>query len=189
MRIAVLGGGHGSHAAAADLSEQGHEVRMWRRDAGAFAQVLAARGITLVDYRGRREVALALATTDIGEAVRGAQLIVVPTPAFSQVDIARALAPHLVDDQVVLMPPGWFGGFVMARVACDAGNRARVACAETGTLPYLARKHGAAEVAITTRAPRLPTGVFPAFDAAARWRSSRRPIRRSIRSAMRCRAR
>lgn len=34
--------------------------------------------------------------------------------------------------------------------------------AETDTLPYLARKHGAAEVAITMRATRLPTGVFPA---------------------------
>lgn len=37
MRIAVLGGGHGCYAAAADLSEQGHEVRLWRRDAAALA--------------------------------------------------------------------------------------------------------------------------------------------------------
>ena len=166
MRIAVLGGGHGSHAAAADLSERGHEVRMWRRDVDAFAPVLAAQRVTLADFRGRREVALALATADIGQALRGAELIVVPTPAFSQVDIAHALAPHLVDGQVVLLPPGSFGSFVMARVVRDAGNRARVAFAETGTLPYLARKHGPAEVAITTRATRLPTGVFPAADSA-----------------------
>ncbi|MCL4747885.1 MAG: NAD/NADP octopine/nopaline dehydrogenase family protein [Burkholderiaceae bacterium] len=166
MRIAVLGGGHGSHAAAADLSERGHEVRMWRRDADAFAPVIASRTITLVDYRGRREVALALATTDIGQAVRGAELIVAPTPAFSQLDIARALAPHLADDQVVLLPPGSFGSYVMARVVRDAGSRARIAFAESGTLPYLARKHGPAEVAITTRATRLPTGVFPAADSA-----------------------
>jgi phytoene dehydrogenase-like protein len=26
MKIAILGGGHGCYAAAADLSEQGHEV-------------------------------------------------------------------------------------------------------------------------------------------------------------------
>lgn len=166
MRIAVLGGGHGSHAAAADLSERGHEVRMWRRDVDAFAPVLASQRITLSDFRGRREVALALATADIGQALRGAELIVVPTPAFSQFDIAHALAPHLVDGQVVLLPPGSFGSFVMARVVHDAGNRARVAFAETGTLPYLARKHGPAEVAITTRATRLPTGVFPAADSA-----------------------
>ena len=162
MRIAVLGGGHGCYAAAADLSEQGHEVRLWRRDAAALAPVIAARCIALKDHRGRREVALALATADIGAAVRGAELIVVPTPAFAQVDIARALAPHLSDGQVVFLPPGTFGSYVMARTARDAGSRAEVAFAETGTLPYLARKHGPAEVAITTRATRLPIGVFPA---------------------------
>ncbi|HEX5779587.1 MAG TPA: NAD/NADP octopine/nopaline dehydrogenase family protein, partial [Xanthobacteraceae bacterium] len=40
-------------------------------------------------------------------------------------------------------------------------NRADVAFAEAGTLPYLTRKHGPARIAITTRATRLPTGVFP----------------------------
>src|SRR5690606_34073572 len=113
------------------------------------------------DHRGRREVPLALATADIGAAVRGAELILVPTPAFSQEDIARALAPHLEDGQVVFLPPGTFGSYLMARTARASGSRADVAWAETGTLPYLARKHGPAEVAITTRATRLPTGVFP----------------------------
>lgn len=162
MHIAVLGGGHGCYAAAADLSEQGHEVRLWRRDAAALAPVVETRRIALRDFRGLRDVPLALATGDVGAAVRGAELVVVPTPAFSQLDIARALAPHLTDGQVVFLPPGTFGSYVMARAVREAGSRADVAFAETGTLPYLARKHGPAEVAITTRATRLPTGVFPA---------------------------
>ncbi|MCO5107932.1 MAG: NAD/NADP octopine/nopaline dehydrogenase family protein [Burkholderiaceae bacterium] len=162
MRIAVLGGGHGSYAAAADLSEQGHEVRLWRRDAAALAPVVATRSIVLRDFRGSRAVPLAQASADVGAVVRGAELLVVPTPAFAQLDIARALAPHLSDGQVVFLPPGTFGSFVMARAVREIGNRADVAFAETGTLPYLARKHGPAEVAITTRATRLPTGVFPA---------------------------
>ena len=40
MKIAVLGGGHGCYAAAADLAEAGHEVRLWRRDAAALAPVV-----------------------------------------------------------------------------------------------------------------------------------------------------
>jgi opine dehydrogenase len=44
MRIAVLGGGNGSHAAAADLSDLGHEVRFWRRDAAAFGELATTRG-------------------------------------------------------------------------------------------------------------------------------------------------
>jgi opine dehydrogenase len=162
MRIAILGGGHGAYAAAADLSEQGHEVRLWRRDAAALAPVMQSGQLMLKDYQGRREVGLAAATGDIGVAVRGAELIMVPTPAFSQIDIAHALTPHLADGQVVFLPPGTFGSYAMARALRDAGSQANVAFAETGTLPYLARKHGPAEVAITTRATRLPTGVFPA---------------------------
>ncbi len=162
MRIAVLGGGHGCYAAAADLSEQNHEVRLWRRDAAALAAISERREIRLKDIAGTRSVPIACVTADIGEAVRGASLILIPSPAIAQEDIARAMAPHLSDGQVVFLPPGTFGSVVMDRVVRAAGSRARVTWAETGTLPYLARKHGPDEVAITIRAVRLPTGVYPA---------------------------
>ncbi len=165
MKIAVLGGGHGCYAAAADLAEAGHEVRLWRRDAQALAPVLQSGSIILKDGGGSREVRIGLATPDIGEAVRGAQLLMIPSPAIAQADIARLLAPHLADGQVVFLPPGTFGSFVMARLAREAGSRARVLWAETGTLPYLARKHGEREVNVTIRAVRLPTGVYPARHA------------------------
>ncbi|MGN6460465.1 MAG: NAD/NADP octopine/nopaline dehydrogenase family protein, partial [Pseudolabrys sp.] len=53
------------------------------------------------------------------------------------------------------------GSMIFARAAHDAGNRATASFAETGTLPWLTRKHGPFEVAVTVRAKRLPTGVFP----------------------------
>ncbi len=162
MNIAVLGGGHGAYAAAADLAEQGHEVRLWRRDQAALEPVRAAGVIVLIDHRGARGVRLANATSDIGAALRGAELIVVALPATAQEDIARATAPHLATGQVVFLPPGSFGSYVMAEIARKAGSRAEVTYAETGTLPYLARKRGPDEVAITMRAARLPTGAYPA---------------------------
>ena len=162
MRIAVLGGGNGAYACAADLARLGHEVRLWRRDTGALASVLESGAIVLKDAEGERAVRIARASGDIGEALRGAGLVVVPAPAFAQPDIARAMAPHLADGQVVFLPPGTFGSVLMAKVAREAGSRAEVAFAETGTLPWLARKHGPSTVAITARATRLPTGVFPA---------------------------
>ncbi len=61
----------------------------------------------------------------------------------------------------MFLPPGTFGSYIFAKAARDAGNRATVAFAETGTLPWLARKHAPFEVAITIRAKRLPTGVLP----------------------------
>ena len=93
--------------------------------------------------------------------MRGAELILCPTPATAHADIARELAPHLSDGQVVFLPPGTFGSVLLAKAAHGCGNRAKVAFAETGTLPWLTRKHGPFESAITIRAKRLPTGVFP----------------------------
>ncbi|MGZ3440701.1 MAG: NAD/NADP octopine/nopaline dehydrogenase family protein [Polyangia bacterium] len=167
MKVAVLGGGHGCYAAAADLAEAGHEVRLWRRDAAALAAVADSRAIVLVDERGRREVPFGGASADIGAAIAGAELIVLPTPALAQADIARVMAPHLQDGQVVFLAPGTFGSFVMARIVREQGSRAEVAWAETGTLPYLARKLGAREVRVTIRAVRLPTGVYPARRSSA----------------------
>ena len=71
----------------------------------------------------------------------------------------------LTDGQVVFLPPGSFGSLIFARAAWEVGNAASVAFAETGTLPWLARKHGAHEVRISGRGKRLPTGVFPACRA------------------------
>ena len=162
MKIAVLGGGHGCYAAAADLAEAGHHVALWRRDAGALQPLVDAGSIVLKDAAGRREVAIGRATADIAQALDGARLVAIPSPATAQADIADAMAPHLRDGQVVFLAPGTFGSVVMAERVRAAGSHADVLWAETGTLPYLARKHGPREVAITVRAVRLPTGVYPA---------------------------
>jgi opine dehydrogenase len=166
LKIAVLGGGNGSFAAAGDFALQGHDVRLWRRDARLVGQHRAAGSrVAVKDSSGRHDVQLALVTADIAEAAREAELILCPAPAFAQQDIARVLAPHLRDGQVVFLPPATFGSVIFATVAREAGNRASVSFAETGTLPWLARKHGPHEVAITIRAKRLPVGVFPEKEA------------------------
>jgi len=162
MKIAVLGGGNGSLAAAGDLALAGHDVRLWRRDRAAIEAHKAAGGlITIKDFRGHHEARPELITSDIAEAVQIAELVLCPAPATAQPDIARVLARHLANGQVVFLTPGTFGSFLFAKTAWDAGNRAKVAFAETGTLPWLTRKHGPFEAAITIRAKRLPTGVFP----------------------------
>jgi len=157
VKIAVLGGGNGAYAAVADFTDKGHEVRFWRRNAQALSPT-----ITLKDASGERAVSRHTVFTDMGEAVRGAELVFMPDPAFTQADNAKRLAPHLADGQVVFLAPGSFGAYVMARIIRDAGNRADFSFAETGTLPWLTRKHGPTTAAITARATRLPSGVYPA---------------------------
>ncbi|CAB3638494.1 NAD/NADP-dependent octopine/nopaline dehydrogenase family protein [Achromobacter pestifer] len=166
MRISVIGGGHGCYAAAAELAENGHEVRWWRRDGTAFQGLRDAGALTVTDYRGTRRVPLGTGTGHLQltpalqDAVADAQVLVIPLPSTTHEALASELGPLLRDGQVVFLPPGTFGSYVFARAQKDAGNHAEVAYAETGTLPYLARKHGNT-VVISGYATRLPTGVFP----------------------------
>lgn len=167
MKVTVLGGGHGCYSAAASLAEQGHHVQLWRRDAAAFAALAERGALTIRDHAGPRDIATGTGAGqihpcgDLAEAVAGAELIVIPLPSHTHQDLASKLAPHLSDGQVVFLPPGTFGSYIFARAMARAGNHGEVAFAETGTLPYLARKHGPTEVVISGYATRLPTGVFP----------------------------
>src|SRR5262249_37663433 len=151
---------NGSFATAADLALAGHSIRLWRRAEGDLAAL--RHGISLVGD-GRQGVArLDLVTSDIGEAIDGVDVIIAPSPAPAQDDLAKRLGPLLTERQVVLLTPGSFGAYAMARDIARMGGRMPFAFAETGTLPYLTRKMGAAEARVAVRATNLPTGVFPA---------------------------
>lgn len=140
-------------------------MRFWRRDTQALQEFAKNPVITVKDGQGERDVTVAKVCPTIAEAVQGADLILIPSPAIAQLDIARQLAPVLEDGQVVYLPPGTFGSYIMAETVRQAGSTAEVTWAETGTLPWLVRKHGPSSVAITMRATRLPTGAYPAKRA------------------------
>jgi opine dehydrogenase len=162
LTIAVVGGGHGGYATAGDLAERGHRVRLWRRNASELELLAKEGGLTLLDAEGERWIRLDAVSPDLAKVLRGANLVIVPLPAPAHEDVARALAPHLEEGQVVFAPPGTFGSFVMARTVAQTRGALDVMWAEAGTLPYLARKRGPTKVAVTARATRLPSGVFPA---------------------------
>jgi opine dehydrogenase len=162
LKIAVLGGGNGAFAMAADLSLQGHEVRLWNRSLPTVEPLIKTRKIKVSGSLMTVEAELAHVTTEIAEAVKGADLLCSPLPAFAQLSVAEALGPHLTEGQVIFLPPGSFGTVLMADHFKKRSLWKNIALAETGTLPYLARKKGPDEIGIVVRACHLPTGVFPA---------------------------
>ena len=162
LRVAVLGGGNGGYAAAADLALAGHRVRLWRRGAREFEPVRATSRIRIDGDGFAGEAVLDRATTDLKEALDGAEVVLAPLPATAHEDLAARCAPHLTGHEVVLFTPGTLGTLVFARGVERAGGRVPFALAETGTLPYLARKVGPAAVKAPVKAANLPTGVFPA---------------------------
>lgn len=161
-KVAVLGGGNGSFAAAADFALQGCEVRMWSKFPEELKAIRETGTIKVSGPTLQGEAPIALITDDLGEAARGVEVILSILPAFTQMSIAESLAPSLEDGQVVYLPPGTFGSYVMYRHFRGMGCPKDIAVAETGTNPYLTRKIDAREVRIVVRACHLPTGVFPA---------------------------
>ncbi len=167
MKITVLGGGHGCYAAAVEMAEKNHEVIWWRRDTQALKRLAEAGKLKIKDYQGNRSVSVGFQNSqitlceDLQQAVQQAALIVIPLPATTHEDLARQIAPYLQEGQVVFLPPGTFGSYIFAQAMKEAENYAQVAFAETGTLPYLVRKHAADQIVVSGYATRLPTGVFP----------------------------
>jgi len=162
LNIAVLGGGNGGFATAADLALAGHIVRLWSRSAQALGPLADDPTITLAAEGRRGKTRLARATTELKEAVVGADVVIVSLPATSHDDLAKRLAPHVTARQIILLTPGTLGSYALARELGRAGATLPYAFAETGTLPYLTRKTGPAAVSAPVRAANLPLGVFPA---------------------------
>ena len=97
MKIAVLGGGNGSYAAAADFIKAGHEVSWWWRSFDDFSSRAKEEYSRLFNHTERQDLKIDHVTENIAKAVENAELIVCPTPAFAQLDIAELLAQHLHD--------------------------------------------------------------------------------------------
>lgn len=184
LKVAVVGGGNGSYAAAAHLAAGGHEVSMWPGDQAKHSSLFSARAIRM-DGLGKGTVGRpACVSSHIGQVVAAADVVIAVDPAFTQESRAGLLAPWLEDGQVVLLSPGSLGGYVFTRAYRAAGGRADIVCAEPGTLPYLVRRTSAAAVGasaagspategagvpavfLSGRTVRLPVGVFPARHTA-----------------------
>ncbi|HEY7540277.1 MAG TPA: NAD/NADP octopine/nopaline dehydrogenase family protein [Methylomirabilota bacterium] len=162
MNVAVLGASHGGFTLAADLALAGHAVRLWARSAPALGSLTKDPTITLAAEGRAGAARLARATTELGEALAGAEVLISAIPATGHDDLATSLAPHVNDRHIIVLTPGTLGSYAIARALGRAGARLPFALAETGTLPYLTRKTGPAAVSAPVRAANLPLGVFPA---------------------------
>ncbi len=165
--VAVLGAGHGGCAAAADLGRRGYGVRLHARSAERLAPLRARGGI---EARGVHQglVPVDLMTTDLAEAVRGADLVMLVVPSVAHEPYARALAPLLRDGQPIFLNPGHTGGGLhFLNALRRAGYRGEVRSCETVTLTYITRMEGPAAVNIYSYTTRLRFAALPGRDADA----------------------
>jgi len=168
-RYTVVGAGHGGKSMAAHLALLGFPVTLYNRTAANVAAIKGRGGIELESYDGgpRGFGRLERVTSDIGEAVEGAELIMIVLPSTAHADIARAVAPYLRDGQTLVLHPGRTGGALeVIKVLRDSGCRADVTVAEAETLIYASRSDGPAQARIFGIKEAVPLAALPATRTA-----------------------
>ncbi len=139
MKIAVVGAGNGGQAIAGYLGTQGYDVSLYDIDIEKIEELKKLGGIQLegcINGFGKIDCI----TTDIGEAVNGAKIVMVTTIANAHIEVAHSIAPYVVDEQVIILNPGrTCGALVFKQALLEAGCIARFYLAEAQTLVYACR--------------------------------------------------
>jgi opine dehydrogenase len=154
--VAVLGGGNGAHAVAADLSSRGFKVNLFSLFSKELQPLREQGGILLEDDQGERMVPIHRICSSMEEALAQAELAVVTVPAFAHEPYAMACLPHLKDGQVVVLNPGSTGGaLAFRRNLKEKGSHVKVSICETNTLTYICRLTRPGKVKVTVRTKTL----------------------------------
>ena len=164
-RFAVIGAGHGGKAMAAHLALMGFDTVLFNRTPERIAAVAARGGIDLTintsDAGGFAP--LASVTSDYGEALESADVVMIATPSTAHRDIAEQAAPYLRDGQIVVLNPGrTCGAIEFDTVLRAAGCQTDVTVAEAGTLIYASRSDGPAQARIFRIKEAVPLAALPA---------------------------
>jgi opine dehydrogenase len=159
--IAVLGAGNAGRALAGDLARLGADVALWNRTPDHVAEIAHGRRIELEGaVTGFGE--LRLVTSDIGEAITDAVLVMVCVPAFGHRDVARECAPYLRDgQQVVLNPARTFGALEFLHELRSQDCPAEVVVAEAATFIFASRSTGPAQSHIMRIKHAVPVAAIP----------------------------
>jgi opine dehydrogenase len=159
MRVAVLGAGNGGLASAFDFAQHGHEVTLFAPPehdenvvavdrAGGITSTGNLEGFTPVRYAGH----------DAGEAMAGAELVLLVGPAYATEPLARDAAPHLTEGVPVLVCPGSSAGAIaFKRAAGRELDDDLYVVGETSTLPYAVR---VTEPGVVNVFHKLTAGVY-----------------------------
>jgi glycerol-3-phosphate dehydrogenase (NAD(P)+) len=129
-RVAVIGAGSWGTSVSWMLGGKGTDVRLWAREA-EIAECVNAEHRNPLFMRDITLPSTVHATPEIGEALDGADAVVMVTPSVGVRETATAMRPHLGDDvPVVILSKGVENEtlLLMTEVLEDVlGNRARLA--------------------------------------------------------------
>lgn len=157
--IAVLGGGNGAHALAADLTNRGYLVNLYEMPEfkSNMTRVFETETVSSIGaIQGTFK--LNMVTDDIKKAIQDVKYIVILTPAFAHESYARLLKGVVTDKQVVVTIPGAFASLKIKKII---GNDPCPILVDANNLMYDARLVGPGKVNIL-ELDKIELGFLPA---------------------------
>ena len=144
-KYAILGAGGGGQVMAAHLTMMGYDVNLYEHPdyKHVIDPVLEQDGIYLTGVLGRYFARPHMVTTDIKEAVRDVDIIVMVVPAFAQPFFFEGLIPVLQDGQIIIIQPGYLGSLMLSGLLRER-NVKKVLVGEAQTMLYNSRNKGPA---------------------------------------------
>ena len=139
MKIAIIGAGNGGQAFAGFLSMAGYETSLYDIDVEKMDTLKKLGGIQL---EGKRNGfgKINCITSEIAEAVRGAEIIMVTTVANAHRAVAKTIAPFLEDGQIIVLNPGrTCGALVFKQTLKNEKCTKRIYLGEAQTLVFACR--------------------------------------------------
>jgi len=137
-KIAVISSGNGGQSMAAYFAYLGYRVALYAREAERV-DMFPDFKFTLSGVINA-EADVELVSSDMGAVVKDAELIMVTTPAQYHPIVGRAMAPHLVDGQALVLNPGrTFGTLAYSKVLSECGSKADILLGETDTFTFTCR--------------------------------------------------
>jgi opine dehydrogenase len=163
VKVSVLGAGNGGQALSAHLAMKGIEVRIFEHPKfKKNIESIAKKGF--IELTGKLEGLgkIALATTDIRQAVEGAAIIMIVAPSFAQKTLIEMAMPYLDNSQIIMLIPGNFGAFEIKKILNKYEKNLTII--ETNTLPYACRKIEEGKVNIWGVKTYISIASLPASD-------------------------
>ena len=160
-KVAVIGAGIGGLCLVAELGLAGFQLRLHDIDASRLNEIRARGGVDVEGEKGGF-AAVERVTSDLGDAVEGADVVIVVTGGNAQATVARSLAPLLRHGQLILLIQGNTGGSLIVRRALnDADCQASVDVAEMDNYPYSCRRLSPTRIRPIVHKRWLQIAAFP----------------------------
>lgn len=158
MRVSILGAGSIAHATAAYLARAGHDALLWspsgqRTTTLAAGAQLVARGAIEGEFTVRIAASCA-------EAVAAADVVLLALPAYGHKAVLDAAAPHLREDQPVIISSHLsFGALYLSKLLAARG--VRVPIIAWGTTLVTGRQVSPTEVHVGSVRDRVDMATLP----------------------------